>query len=331
MRTALLRAWLVVALASGLAGTVGASPSAAAQGSPEPSVDALRAQADAIAERYFAALTQANELDAEVEAAQAEVAELEQRAERARETARAHAVIAYRQSGSRLSAVIDGADALDAARRARLIDHVNERDRDVFDELTEASRQLQGRRHELEAARTAQEATLADLRQRGEAVDAKLAEAARREAALQAAAARVAAPAPSPATAAAGAATGTVPSTTTAPTTTTTAAVPVPPAAAPAPPTYSGTPGTYPQHDDPFLTCVRARESSGNYGAVNPAGPYLGAYQFLQSTWNAAANRARRAELVGVPPNRATPYDQDDVAWALYQWQGAGPWGGACK
>ena len=34
--------------------------------------------------------------------------------------------------------------------------------------------------------------------------------------------------------------------------------------------------------------------------------------------------------LIGVPANTATPYDQDEVAWALYQWQGAGPWGGHC-
>ena len=74
----------------------------------------------------------------------------------------------------------------------------------------------------------------------------------------------------------------------------------------------------------------RARESGGRYNVVNPAGPYLGAYQFLQSTWNAAANHAGRRDLVGVPANLATPYDQDDLAWALYQWQGTGPWGGGC-
>ncbi len=89
-----------------------------------------------------------------------------------------------------------------------------------------------------------------------------------------------------------------------------------------------GKQGTNPKHDDPFLSCVRARESGGNYSVVNPAGPYLGAYQFLQATWNGAANHAGRTDLVGVPANLATPYDQDEVAWALYQWQGAGPWGG---
>ena len=81
-----------------------------------------------------------------------------------------------------------------------------------------------------------------------------------------------------------------------------------PPTAAPAhqptptaPAGYTGTPGTHPMHNDPFLTCVRARESGGNYGVVNPAGPYLGAYQFLQATWNGAANHAGRSDLVGVP------------------------------
>ncbi len=39
---------------------------------------------------------------------------------------------------------------------------------------------------------------------------------------------------------------------------------------------------------------------------------------------------AGRTSLIGVPPNTASPYDQDDIAWDLYQWQGAGPWGGRC-
>jgi hypothetical protein len=56
----------------------------------------------------------------------------------------------------------------------------------------------------------------------------------------------------------------------------------------------------------------------------------MGAYQLLQSTWNSAANHAGRLELVGVPPNTASEYDQDDLAWALYQWQGNVPWNGLC-
>jgi len=90
------------------------------------------------------------------------------------------------------------------------------------------------------------------------------------------------------------------------------------------------TPGVHPAHNEPFLVCTRTRESSGNYTAYNPVGPYLGAYQFLQATWNSAANHAGRSELVNVPPNTASQYDQDDMAWTLFQWQGTRPWGGLC-
>ena len=95
-------------------------------------------------------------------------------------------------------------------------------------------------------------------------------------------------------------------------------------------PSYTPSPGVNPHHDDPFLVCTRERESGGNYGAVNPAGPYLGAYQFLQATWDSTANHAGRTSLIGVPPNTASEYDQDDIAWDLYQWQGTAPWGGNC-
>ena len=97
--------------------------------------------------------------------------------------------------------------------------------------------------------------------------------------------------------------------------------------AVPAPPSSGGT-GSH--HDDPFLSCVRQRESHGNYGVVNPSGPYYGAYQFLASTWNVSARHAGRIDLVGVIPSTASPSDQDAVAWSLYQWQGQGPWGGGC-
>ena len=54
----------------------------------------------------------------------------------------------------------------------------------------------------------------------------------------------------------------------------------------------------------------------------------MGAYQFLQSTWDSAANHAGRGNLIGVRPDQASAYDQDDLAWALYQWRGKGPWAG---
>ena len=84
-----------------------------------------------------------------------------------------------------------------------------------------------------------------------------------------------------------------------------------------------------PHHNDPFLVCTRARESNGDYSVVSPSG-YYGAYQFSPTTWNVTASHAGRLDLVGVLPSHASPYDQDEMAWALYQWQGNGPWGGRC-
>ena len=110
----------------------------------------------------------------------------------------------------------------------------------------------------------------------------------------------------------------TTPPTTAAPTTT------APPASAPPAPTVGAT-----SSDAAFLACVRQRESSGNYGAVNGAG-YYGAYQFSQSTWNNTASHASRGDLVGVRPDRVAPGDQDAMALHLLQWVGRSPWGGYC-
>lgn len=82
-------------------------------------------------------------------------------------------------------------------------------------------------------------------------------------------------------------------------------------------------------HNDPFLACVRQRESGGNYRVDSPGGQYHGAYQFLQSTWDATVRHIGAFDVVGVDPHTASPTLQDDMAWALYQWQGPGPWGGS--
>jgi Transglycosylase-like domain len=91
-------------------------------------------------------------------------------------------------------------------------------------------------------------------------------------------------------------------------------------------------------HMNPFLVCTRAHESSHvppaydtGYAAVNPSGTYRGAYQFSRSTWNNAALRAGRLDLVGVDPAAASVADQDLLALDLYHWQGAGPWLGRCS
>jgi len=84
--------------------------------------------------------------------------------------------------------------------------------------------------------------------------------------------------------------------------------------------------------NDPFLACTRAHESdmAGGYQAVSPGGTYRGAYQFDQSTWDAAAQLAGRVDLVGVDPATATPADQDLLAITLFHARGAQPWGNRC-
>ncbi|MYG93850.1 MAG: hypothetical protein F4138_02490 [Acidimicrobiia bacterium] len=72
---------------------------------------------------------------------------------------------------------------------------------------------------------------------------------------------------------------------------------------------------------DHLINC----ESSGNYSAYNPAGPYLGAFQFLQSTWNEVARR-NHPHLEGIDPRDAAPADQHRMAHALYQESGWQPW-----
>ncbi|HZP31247.1 MAG TPA: transglycosylase family protein [Acidimicrobiia bacterium] len=320
---------LLVALgaAGGLAGTLGAPPAAAqSKPSPDPLADAdqtvarLRRQADAAGAQYFAELGRFATLDRQVADLEAQIPQLQQRARKLRAEVRRRAVAAYEQANGQLAALIDSADSLDLARRAKLLDRLNARDDDAVTELNASVADLSAQRDRLRGARQAEAAALEQVRRQGDAINATLTAAVERQRALHAAAAAAAATATT--------------TTVAPPTTSRPARSNTPPAAPSAPPsapaTYTPTPGVHPHHDDPFLVCTRARESGGRYDAYNPAGPYLGAYQFLQATWNGAANHAGRLDLVGVPANAASQYDQDDVAWALYQWQGNAPWGGSC-
>jgi hypothetical protein len=315
-----LRAGLLVALCGTLVTLTALGAHAQSAPTDAKSSASLRADAEALSAKYFAALERVQSLDDELTRSGALVDDLTERAKEARAAVRARARLAYTSAGTQLSTLVESDDTLDSARRAHLIDHVNAREQDVYDELTRATEVLQKEQRALRQTRAAQADALDALKTQGAAIDAKLAQAEAQErdaAATQAAATATTTP---PATVGAGPTGAPAPTSTTRPA----AAAPSPP------PSYSGTPGVSPHHQDPFLTCVRMRESGGNYSAVNPAGPYLGAYQFLQSTWNVTAAHAGRGDLVGVPANLASPYDQDEMAWALYQWQGKAPWGGSC-
>ena len=76
----------------------------------------------------------------------------------------------------------------------------------------------------------------------------------------------------------------------------------------------------------PFLSCVRAHESGGNYAAQNPYSSASGAYQFLDSTWR---NVSVKAGHPGYGRAAQAPWHvQDAVALWLYNNGGRSAWAG---
>ena len=78
-----------------------------------------------------------------------------------------------------------------------------------------------------------------------------------------------------------------------------------------------------------FFSCVKAHESGGNYGAVNPSGKYRGAYQADTNFFRSYAPPEWQ-HLAGVHET-APPAVQDAMALAGYRARGNGPWNGICS
>jgi hypothetical protein len=221
-----------------------------------------------------------------------------------------------------------GGDPLELGRRAALIGQANSAGQAVIDQLEASISDLTTRRAELHAARSAQTETIRLLARQRRNLDTLLASLELGSAHAEARAELAAALRRHQDEAVAQAATRPtiVALTSASPVTGPTTPAPAPVVATP--PAGSG--GASPVHDEPFLVCTRARESDGNYGVVSSGGSYYGAYQFAPTTWNVTASHLGRLDLVGVLPSRASQSDQDELAWALYQWQGNAPWGGRC-
>lgn len=310
-------------------------PSLAATGTPASAQEAdpvtqandavaqAQAEVDAVAGAYFDALQRAQQLDAQISDLEARIDQSRQRVTELKRITNDRAVAAYKRSGNSLGSVfLDSSGATDTAHRIKLLDIVNAHDDDAVRVLRRSQDDLTREHQDLETARAEQASALARLKDQDGEVNAKLVAAqAQRQVALdqQLQAQQQAAAEAAAAEAAAAAAPPPPPPPTTQP-------APRPNTPAPVPATSAPNGGVNPHHNDPYLTCVRRHESSDNYQAYNPGGPAYGAYQFLQSTWNLAANHAGRGDLVGLDPRRASQYDQDEMAWTTYQWQGKRPW-----
>jgi len=282
---------------------------------------------DATAQRWFAAQADAARLDASIADIERRIADAQATIAQVRKIATARAVVMYTNADVSLTSMF-GDTALDSARRAHLVDDADAGGNAAIAQLTASVDGLNAERRGLEAERARRQQTLRQVSTERVALDAQLAGVraqARRDASVALTTARdEAAKASLRARLRAFEEAAHVTDILAAPTgpprvTFTTTLV-----------TTDRLAGrTSPHHDDPFLTCTRARESAGRYDAVSPSG-YYGAYQFLPSTWDSTAVHEGRLDLVGVLPTHASAYDQDETAWALYLWQGKGPWGGRC-
>jgi prefoldin subunit 5 len=279
----------------------------------------LRVSIDVTAQRWFDAHEEAASLDTRIAGLEASIKGMEVQIAIVRKMATARAVLLYK-GGSLTYANVFGTTVIESARRAELIDHANAQNMSAIEDFTAALEKLHSNRDDLDRSRARLDKVLQGIAAERSALDAQLAS-------LQS---HTAQPSPSAGKALTHHSDGASPLLAATATAAPTGPVPTASVDSP-PPTTRPLPGRgSPHHNDPFLACTRRIESRGNYRVVSPDGTYYGAYQFLPSTWNATAAHAGRVDLVGVLPSHAAPHDQDEMAWALYKWQGKSPWGGRC-
>lgn len=307
-------------------GALGLLPAVPAHASTGDRIASTSRAIDDAAQRWFVAQDNAARIDATIADVERQIADAQASMARARKLATERAVVMYKNADIGLTSIF-GDNALDSARRAHLMGDANASGDAAIAQLTAAVDNLKAEHRSLEAARSQQQSVLQDVATQRHTLEAELAgfrtqahhdatvalAAARDRVARARADAHVRAFALVQSTNALALPTG-PPAVTTVPSVVTS-------------PANDGR--VSPHHDDPFLVCTRTRESNGQYDAVSPSG-YYGAYQFLPSTWDSTVVHAGRLDLVGVLPSRASPFDQDETAWTLYQWQGKGPWGGLC-
>jgi peptidoglycan hydrolase CwlO-like protein len=277
----------------------------------------LRESIDHVAQQWFDAQADLQKLDANIAADEQRINALSKRAHALQLEATERAVDMYVGRPTRFVEVFNTDTAIDSARRVELIERANDKSTQTFNALSDLLRHLRADRDALSKERDAKRDAVnalatsradLDAQLRTARVEAERAVRARAELAASRSArttaanggsSRAASPTPDPAPAQ--------------------AVIAAPPSR-----------GVFPMHEHPFLVCTRNRESRGVYTVVSSSGLYYGAYQFLRTTWDVTAIHAGRSDLVGVRPNTASEYDQDDLAWTLYQWQGNSPWGGRC-
>ncbi len=282
---------------------------------------------NAAAARWFAAQADAARISTNIASVEHQIAIEQARMQSVRRIATARAVVLYKNANVGMTSMF-GNSALDSARRAHLVNDANAGGDEAIAQLTAAVDNLNAQHRSLQAQQAQQQKVLSEVANERTALDAQLAGVrilARQQATVALAAARdraTRARADAHVRALAAVSTSNALSAPTGPPTSG-SLTPV----AVSRPVDDGR--VNPHHDDPFLVCTRERESGGHYDVVSPSG-YYGAYQFLPSTWDTTAVHAGRLDLLGVLPSRASAFDQDEMAWTLYQWQGKGPWGGRC-